>query len=345
LANLSGERRNFDRTLLHINALYAFLIDVQKRSNSKNKIMHWKEAIDSFITYLKLEKSLAKNSCLAYEQDIKKLWQFILLQPSPIAPLAITKTDLQRFITYLNELGIAANSQARILSAIEAFYQYFILAGLLAESPVQQIARPSLGRKLPHVLAVYEIEMMLNAIDLSTAIGMRNRALLETLYSTGLRVSELIALKQRDIYFEEHFLRIIGKGNKERLVPIGSIALKYLRIYLNEVRCHASIQPAFMNHVFINKRGTALSRVMVFILIKALAEQVGLKKRISPHTFRHSFASHLLEGGADLRAIQQMLGHETITTTEIYTHLDHAYLQQIIKECHPMSKLEMEQSS
>ena len=299
--------------------------------------MTWESLIHEFETHLRLEKSLSPNSIMAYLGDIKKLGQFIVLSQPNLSPLALTPTHLQKFLVYLNALGIGAASQARIIAAIRCFYAFLELEGHLQELPTKFLSNPQVNRKLPHTLAVHEIEALLNAIDHSTPWGMRNRAMLETLYSAGLRVSELISLKLSNIYFEERFLRVVGKGEKERLVPIGQVALKYLGIYIQEVRCHGVIQSNFENYVFLNKRGTKLSRVMVFLIIQELAHQLGLNKQTSPHTFRHSFATHLIEGGADLRAVQAMLGHESITTTEIYTHLDRSYLQQIIHEFHPRS--------
>lgn len=299
--------------------------------------MTWELLIQQFETHLQLERSLAENSILAYGGDVRKLGQFIILKRLDIIPITVQPTHLQEFLIYLHELGIGAASQARILSAIRCFYQFLLLEGHLEQDPTRLIERPVLGRKLPHTLAVHEIEALFSAIDHSTPMGMRNRAMLETLYSSGLRVSELISLRMSDIYFEEMFLQVLGKGNKQRLVPLGKMALKYLRMYIEEVRIHFPIKKEASNCVFLNKRGSKLSRVMVFLIIKELANKVGLQQGISPHTFRHSFATHLVEGGADLRAVQAMLGHESITTTEIYTHLDRSYLQQTIHQFHPRS--------
>lgn len=299
--------------------------------------MTWEICLQQFLIHLRLERSLAENSISAYEGDVRKLRQFIDLKKLDLSPLAVQAQDLQNFLIYLHDVGLGATSQARILSAIRCFYQFLILEGHLQQDPTKLIARPVLGRKLPHTLAVHEIEALFHAIDHSTPIGMRNRAMLETLYSSGLRVSELINLRMSDIYFKEMFVQILGKGNKQRLVPIGKIALKYLHIYLEEVRIHFPIKKEATNYVFLNKLGGKLSRVMVFLIIKELADKVGLAQKISPHTFRHSFATHLVEGGADLRAVQAMLGHESITTTEIYTHLDRSYLQQTIQDFHPRS--------
>jgi integrase/recombinase XerD len=300
--------------------------------------MLWKSVIQQFISYLRLGKSLSNNTILAYTSDIEKLSQYIDLFQSGLSPIQLSSQHLQGFLVYLNSLGIASTSQARIVAAIRAFYQFLALEYTFDQLPTRFLNSPIIGRKLPHTLAVHEIEGLLHAIDHSTPWGMRNRAMLETLYSAGLRVSELITLKISHIYFEEEFIRVVGKGEKERLVPIGQVALKYLRIYFQEVRCHQVIQPKYNNYVFINKMGRPLSRVMVFLIIKELARQIDLKKPISPHTFRHSFATHLIEGGADLRAVQAMLGHASITTTERYTHLDRSYLQQIIHDFHPRGR-------
>jgi integrase/recombinase XerD len=297
--------------------------------------MTWEIFIGQFETHLRLEKSLSINTILAYVSDIRKLQQFIDLHQPGLSPIELKTTDLQAFLIYLHSLGIANTSQARLVAAMRSFYQFLALEKQIQELPTKFLASPNIGRKLPYTLAVHEIEALFNAIDQSIPLGVRNRAMLETLYSSGLRVSELITLKLSHIYFEDGFLRVVGKGEKERLVPIGQVALKYLRIYIQEVRCHQAIQPKFENCVFLSRRGSGLTRVMVFLIIKELTKQVGLKIPISPHTFRHSFATHLIEGGADLRAVQAMLGHESITTTEIYTHLDRSYLQQIIHDFHP----------
>ena len=233
------------------------------------------------------------------------------------------------------DLGVSPFTQARIISGIKAFYRYMVFDKAISNDPTNLLEAPKLGRKLPDTLAVHEIDQLFDAIDLSTPEGTRNKAMLETLYSSGLRVSELTNLKIGNIFFDIGFLKILGKGNKERLVPIGKEALKYIKIYVEEIRCHLKIKPGFESFVFLNRRGQSLSRVMVFTIIKELAGKTGLNKNISPHTFRHSFATHLIEGGADLRAVQEMLGHESITTTEIYTHLDRDYLRQVIFEFHP----------
>jgi integrase/recombinase XerD len=297
----------------------------------------WDQHIRQFKGYLKLERSLSENSIEAYVRDIEKLAQFIQLSHKAITPLTLTAKHLKEFLAFITELGMSAYSQARILSGIKAFYKYLVFEELLEKDPTALIEGPKLGRKLPDTLSYPEIENLLSAVDMSTPEGSRNRAILEVLYSSGLRVSELVNLRMSNVYFDIGFLRVIGKGNKERLVPVGKDALKFLMIYTEEVRVHVPVQKGFESFVFLNRRGRQLTRVMIFMIIKQLAEKTGLKKVISPHTFRHSFATHLIEGGADLRAVQEMLGHESITTTEIYTHLDRDYLRQVIQEFHPRS--------
>jgi len=299
--------------------------------------MNWDIHIKQFKNYLKLERSLSDNSIQAYIHDILKLKQFIEMSNLDVSPLKVGATHLQDFLEYINELGMTPHSQARVLSGIKAFYKYMIYEELVEKDPTKLIEGPKLGRKLPDTLGFHEIEKLFEAIDLSTPEGQRNRAILEVLYSSGLRVSELVNLRLSNVHFEVGFLRVVGKGNKERLVPIGKDALKYLKIYVEETRVHVNIQPGQENFVFLNRRGKQLTRVMIFTIIKNLAKVIGMKKNISPHTFRHSFATHLIEGGADLRAVQEMLGHESITTTEIYTHLDRDYLKQVIQEFHPRS--------
>jgi integrase/recombinase XerD len=300
-------------------------------------VKNWESHIKHFSNYLKLERSLSANSIEAYVRDVEKLAQFIEMKFKGISPLILTSKNLQEFLHYINELGMSAFSQARILSGIKAFYKYLLFEELIDKDPTALLEGPKLGRKLPDTLEYEEIERMLDAIDLSKPEGGRNRAMLEILYSSGLRVSELVDLKIGNVYFDIGFLRVVGKGNKERLVPIGKDAIKFLKIYLDEIRVHTAPQKGFESFVFLNRRGKKLTRVMVFLIIKDLASKISLNKTISPHTFRHSFATHLIEGGADLRAVQEMLGHESITTTEIYTHLDRDYLRQVIQEFHPRS--------
>ncbi|QHT67853.1 site-specific tyrosine recombinase XerD [Rhodocytophaga rosea] len=299
--------------------------------------MNWKSAVKEFKNYLQLERSLAGNSIEAYVHDIEKLQQFVELSQLQVQPEQITSGHIMDFLKYINELGMSAHSQARILSGIKSFYKYLLMENVISNDPSHLIETPRLGRKLPDTLSIEDIDTLLNAIDLSTPEGGRNRAMIETLYSSGLRVSELVELKLTNVYADIGFLRVIGKGSKERLVPIGRDALKYMNIYIDQIRCHVPVKKDSENYVFLNRRGSNLTRVMVFMMIKELAIRAGIKKNISPHTFRHSFATHLIEGGADLRAVQEMLGHESITTTEIYTHLDRDYLKQVIKDFHPRS--------
>jgi len=300
----------------------------------------WELPIKQFRSYLRVERSLSPNSIEAYVQDVEKLRQFMEANHAKLSPAKVSAKQLREFVEYLNELGMSAHSQARILSGVKGFYKYLLFEELIDKDPTELLEGPKLGRKLPDVLSYDEIVTLLEAIDHSKPEGARNRAMLEVLYSSGLRVSELVELKINNVYFDAGFLRVIGKGNKERLVPMGRDAMKYLKIYLEEVRGkapHKGAQKGFEPFVFLNRTGRKLTRVMVFTVIKSLATKIGLKKNISPHTFRHSFATHLIEGGADLRAVQEMLGHESITTTEIYTHLDRDYLKQVIKEFHPRS--------
>ncbi|UOR07246.1 site-specific tyrosine recombinase XerD [Hymenobacter aerilatus] len=299
--------------------------------------MTWPLAQKQFDGYLRLEKSLSGNSVEAYSRDVSKLRQYFELHQLPITPEHVTPEHLRAFLTWLGALGLSATSQARTLSGIKAFYNFLIMEDLLQLDPTDTLEAPKIGRHLPDTLSYPEVEQLLVAIDLSTPEGTRNRALLEVLYSSGLRVSELTELRLSNVYVDQGFVRVVGKGSKERLVPIGRDALKHLGFYLSGIRAHLDVKPGDEDIVFLNRRGGKLSRVMIFNIIKALAEQAGIRKSISPHTFRHSFATHLIEGGADLRAVQEMLGHESITTTEIYTHLDRDYLKQVITEFHPRS--------
>lgn len=300
--------------------------------------MIWQNYINGFKGYLKLEKSLANNSIEAYCRDIDKFSQYLELSQKNISPEQATLSDLKEFIHWINVIGLSAKSQARLISGIKAFFKYLILEDIIRQNPAELLESPKVGRKLPDTLSVEEINKIINAIDLSKPEGTRNKAILETLYGCGLRVSEVINLKISNLYFTEGFIKIKGKGNKERLVPIGNSAIKYINIYLEKIRSHIEVKKESSDIVFLSKRGKGLSRVMIFLIIKYLANQIGLKKTISPHTFRHSFATHLIEGGADLRAVQEMLGHESITTTEIYTHLDRDYLRETILSFHPRSK-------
>ncbi|MHB1277346.1 MAG: site-specific tyrosine recombinase XerD [Bacteroidia bacterium] len=295
----------------------------------------WQADIRGFKNYLRLEKSLSANSLDAYLHDVEKLTQYLEIAGIQKAPAAITADDLHQFLRWVSDLGLAAASQARILSGIRAFYKYQLMEDLIQEDPTELLEGPKLGRKLPDTLDYKEIEMLLEAIDRSTPEGERNRAMLEVLYGCGLRVSELITLQISNIYPNEGFVRVTGKGDKERLIPIGSSALKQVLVYIQQVRVHIQPKPAAIDTVFLSKRGTGITRVLVFTIIKNLAKKIGMKKSISPHTFRHSFATHLVEGGADLRAVQQMLGHESITTTEIYTHMDREFLKTVVNRFHP----------
>lgn len=291
-----------------------------------------------FKTYLKLEKSLSENSVTAYLSDIDKLHQFCHCFKPALEVTELQLEDLLKFVHWIADMGMNARSQARIVSGIKAFYKFLVLEGYLKTNPSVLLETPKIGRKLPDTLNITEIDLLLATIDLSKNEGQRNKAIIETLYSCGLRVSELTELKISNLYFDEEFVRVVGKGNKERLVPIGQKAIKEIKSYLLHYRNKLAIQSGFEDHLFLNRRGKSLTRVMIFTIIKNLCHAAGLKKTISPHTFRHSFATHLLEGGADLRAIQEMLGHESITTTEIYTHLDRDYLRSVILDHHPRNK-------
>jgi integrase/recombinase XerD len=299
--------------------------------------LDWRSAIKGFQAYLKLEKSLADNSVEAYSRDIEKLYQFAETKPFKLKPETITLTDLREFITWAAELGMIPSSQARILSGIKAFYKYMLMEDLIKSDPSELLEPPKIRRKLPDTLSYHDINKLIAAIDLSKPEGPRNKAILETLYGSGLRVSELTELKLSNLYLDIEFIKVTGKGNKERLVPIGAEAIKAIKIYIENLRVHIPIKKGEDDIVFLNRRGARLSRQMIFLMIQDLAQTTGLKKTISPHTFRHSFATHLVEGGADLRAVQEMLGHESITTTEIYTHLDREYLKSTISQFHPRS--------
>ena len=298
--------------------------------------MSWESTIIGFKNYLTIERSLSANSVEAYIRDVRKLADFS--KEKKKTELQIERADLSEFITKISKSKVAARSQSRIISGIKAFYKYLIMEDYITSDPTELLESPKIGLKLPDTLSIEEIDNLIGAIDLSKEQGERNRTMLEILYSCGLRVTELICLKLSNISFEEGFIKVIGKGDKERLAPIGSTALKYLSIYINQVRNHQKIQKGHEDVVFLNRRGKQLTRVMIFTIIKQLAEKISLKKNISPHTFRHSFATHLIQGGADLRAVQEMLGHESITTTEIYTHLDKEYLKETIIQFHPRAQ-------
>ena len=301
--------------------------------------MSWDIWINSYQQYLRIEKSLSIHTIDAYKRDIKKLGQYFTTNENPKNPKDVQYEDFMGFLAQLHQEKISARSQSRIISSIKSFYKFLFLEKEITTNPSDLIESPKIGKKLPEFLTIDEIDLLIQSIDRSKKEGERNLAMLGVLYGCGLRVSELIDLKISEIYWKEGFIRIIGKGNKERLVPLGKIASKHLKIYIQEIRVHQkNIKEEFIDHVFINKNGTKLSRVMIFKIIKSLKQKSGINKNISPHTLRHSFATHLVEGGADLRAVQEMLGHQSITTTEIYTHLDRNFLKQTILDHHPMEK-------
>ncbi len=296
--------------------------------------MNWQQAIKDYQNYLKIERGLSQNSISSYVMDLQKLVHFLEASSIDEKPVAISREIVQQFI-YAIAKTVSPRTQARVISGLKGFFTYLVFEDYREDNPMDLIETPKIGRKLPDTLSVEEINDLINAIDLSKPEGERNRAILETLYGCGLRVSELINLKLSDLYFEEDFIKVTGKGNKQRFVPISRVNQKYINIYWKEVRVHLPIQKEHEDFVFLNRRGKQLTRAMIFTIVKRLAEQIGLKKNISPHTFRHSFATHLLENGADLRAIQQMLGHESITTTEVYMHVNRTHLTQVLKDFHP----------
>jgi integrase/recombinase XerD len=295
----------------------------------------WEAYKKGFKAYLGLERSLSDHSVQAYLSDIDKLTLFLQAAGLQKMPAELQLPDLQQFVRWVAELGMTQTSQARIISGVRAFYKYCLLEDIVAKDPTTLLEAPKLLRQLPDILSFEEIEAIIAQIDLSTPEGGRNKAILETLYSCGLRVSEVVNLKLSQLYFDVGFIRVVGKGNKERLVPIGSSAIKHISLYKNNIRVHQGVKPGEEDILFLNRRGRRLTRVMIFLIIKELVKQAGINKTISPHTFRHSFATHLVEGGADLRAVQEMLGHESITTTEIYTHLDREFLRKTLQQFHP----------
>ena len=295
----------------------------------------WKTNIQDFKYYLQVEKSFSENSVVSYESDIQKLMAFIEMYHPSKSPSNVTLSDLQEFLKYISEFHFTETTQSRIISGIKHFFKFLILENYIQINPAELLETPRIMRKLPVFLSVEEIDLMLSHIDRSTPEGERNLAMLETMYSCGLRVSELINLKLSDLHINDSFISVIGKGDKQRLVPIGKSALKLIDNYTAHHRNHISIKKNSEDMIFLSKRGTPITRQMVFYVIKDLAEKAGIKKKLSPHTFRHSFATHLVEGGADLRAVQEMLGHESITTTEIYTHLDQHFLRENILSYHP----------
>ena len=301
--------------------------------------MEWKPILKGFKAYLILERSLSDNTVEAYLNDLNKLVSFFEISQKDLTPAQIQLPDLQEFLMWVYELGLGARSQARLISALKTFYKYLLLEDLVNSDPTELLDGPKLARKIPEVLSYEEIQAMLDAIDLSTPHGTRNRAMLETLYACGLRVSELTELRLTNLFLDVSFIKVIGKGNKERIIPIGQSAIKYIELYVEGIRRpQMNIHKDHQNFLFINRRGKKLSRIMVFNIVKELAKQVGIKKNVSPHTFRHSFATHLIEGGADLKAVQDMLGHESILTTEIYTHLDTQFLRDTIMAFHPLNR-------
>lgn len=300
----------------------------------------WKSYITGFKAYLKLEKALSNNTLKAYIDDIDKLRQYLKLNEIEIPPQKVSVDQMHEFIYWIHEMGFLASSQARIISGLKAFYKYLIDEELIDENPLKHIDSPKIRRKLPVVLSTSEIDEMMLQIDRSAPEGERNKTIIEMLYSCGLRVSELVNLEINNIYWNDEFIKVVGKGNKERLVPIGTVALKQAKLYYQSIRQH---QDAHIDHnkfFFLNRRGKQLTRVMIFTIVKNLAQKAQIEKTVSPHTFRHSFATHLVEGGADLRAVQDMLGHESITTTEIYTHLDRTHLRKVLEKFHPRFNLQ-----
>jgi integrase/recombinase XerD len=298
----------------------------------------WDVYKKGFRAYLQLEKSLSENSVDAYQHDLDKFTQFLSIGHNETTPAVIELQHMEKFLQWISKLGMTPSSQSRIISGLRNFYKYCLQEGISKTDPTALLETPKLAKHLPDVLSFDEIEKISNKIDVSTAEGTRNKAIIETLYSCGLRVSELVNLRLSCLYFDVGYIRIIGKGDKERLVPVGAPAIKYINIYRQNIRLHLPVIPGNEDVVFLNRRGRKLSRVMIFIIIKELAKLAGISKKISPHTFRHSFATHLVEGGADLRAVQEMLGHESITTTEIYTHLDREYLRDTLQQFHPSLK-------
>ena len=298
----------------------------------------WEAYKKGFKAYLQLEKSLSDNSVEAYLRDVEKLTTFLMAAEEKKSPAEIELKNLQQFIKWVGELGMTASSQARTISGIKGFYKYCLIENIVTIDPTALLEAPKIKRSLPDVLSFDEIEKIIGEIDQSKPEGGRNKAILETMYSCGLRVTEVVNLQISCLYLDVGFIRVTGKGNKERLVPIGSDAVKYIKLYKNNIRVHVSIKKGFEDILFLNKRGGQLSRIMIFYIIKDLTKKAGITKNISPHTFRHSFATHLVEGGADLRAVQEMLGHESITTTEMYTHLDRDYLRSTLQQFHPAFK-------
>ncbi len=297
----------------------------------------WEEFLKDFEFYIKVERNLSENTAKAYVSDLIKFVQFLELQNNKLLPHQIKSKNLIYFINYLAEFGLSEKSQSRIISSLKSFFKYLLVEGVIVDNPSDILEMPRIGRKIPVVLSVDEIELLLKTIDVSTSLGHRNRAIIEVLYGCGLRVSELINLKISNIFFKEEFIRVIGKGDKQRLIPLGRSAHKEIDNYIKSFRTHIEPCKGHGDFLFLNRRGKQLTRVMIFTIVKNVCSLAGIEKNISPHTFRHSFATHLIEGGADLRVVQEMLGHESITTTEIYTHIDREYLREVIIHYHPRS--------
>ncbi len=306
--------------------------------------MNWDMHLKGFKSFLALEKSLSKNSIAAYTADIEKLAAYFNDSNIEISPDKVKYDDLKGFLIWINKLGVSSSTQTRIISGIKAFYKYLLMEEIISQNPTELLESPRVGRKLPDTLNVEEVDLLINSFDLSTENGQRNKAIIETLYSCGLRVTELIELKISNLHFKQGYIKIVGKGDKERLTPIGKEAMNQIQLYVDNYRNKIKIQSGEGDILFLNNRGHKLSRVMIFLIIKKQIEKCGLKKNVSPHTLRHSFASHLVDRGADLRAVQEMLGHESITTTEIYTHLDRNYLKRAIEDFHPRSRKNRKQA-
>ena len=296
--------------------------------------MKWQEAINDFSLYLKIERGMSKHTVQSYTLDVQKLIMYLKINNMSLGPLQITSLQIQRFIYEISK-DLNPRTQSRLISGLRSFFDYLIFENYLNSSPLEEIEAPKIGRKLPETISVNEIDLVISAIDLSQSNGERNRAIIETLYSCGLRVSELTTLKISDLFFDEGFIKVTGKGDKQRFVPIGPLTQKYINLYKDHVRDYMKIEAAFKDILFLNRRGRQLSRAMIFTIVKSLGEKAKIQKKISPHSFRHSFATHLLENGADLRSIQMMLGHESITTTEIYMHVDKTHLNNVMRQFHP----------
>jgi len=300
--------------------------------------MDWEKASTNYTAFLRLEKSLSANSIEAYQDDLKKLRDYLQLQSLTISPEQVEYSHLKEFVVWLNDLGISPRSQARIISGLKSFFRYMMIEEIITKDPTELLEGPRLGRKLPDVLSLPEIDQLLAAIDLSKPEGHRNKAIIETLYSCGLRVSELIDLRMTNLFFDEEFIKVLGKGSKERLVPISPKAIREIQFYFTQYRHHLTPKKGSENIVFLNRRGGKITRVMIFTIVKQLAVKAGLKKKISPHTFRHSFATHLVDGGADLRAVQELLGHANISTTQVYTHLTTEHVRRAYEKSHPRAR-------